>query len=313
MMNPMSNKCLSIWTSLTKDSSTAVFKRYDSAHMLDFYLGLDQNGAQLMLLVSITEPPEQPDMKGVRFRKTQRDDGKWSLLLSLKDRNLIELFSMLCQDLIDSSRGRTQADGFSLVLKRLGSWRKLLERNASTLLSESEVRGLVGELSHLVNLMGEIGSVEAVKVWNGPYGAPQDFSADGWGCEVKAIRPSARFVNIASEYQLDNTASVITLVIYEVAECGGEHGLSLSLGGMVEDLRNSLSMFPEAQDDFDDRILHTGYIERQEYHRQKFLVSDPTTYNVVQGFPNLVKDDLPAGVCDVKYKIELAALCQFTA
>ncbi|RYZ93338.1 MAG: PD-(D/E)XK motif protein [Proteobacteria bacterium] len=312
-MSPMSNKCLSIWSSLIRDTSTAVFKRYDSAHMLDFYLGLDQDGAQLMLLVSVSEPTPQPDMKGVRFRKTHRDDGKWSLLLSLKDRQLIELFSMLCQDLIDSSRGRTQADGFSLVLKRLGSWRKLLERNASTLLGEAEVRGLLGELTHLKNLMGQIGVPEAVDVWNGPFGSPQDFSSDGWGCEVKAIRPSARFVNIASEYQLDNKASVITLVIYEVAECGVEHSLGLSLGGMVEDLRDSLSMFPEAQDGFDERILLAGYIERQEYHREKFLVSAPSVYKVVQGFPHLLKDDLPTGVCEVKYKIELSALCQFKA
>jgi hypothetical protein len=307
-MNKRTNKCLSIWSSLVVDHSTAVFKRYDARHPLDFYLGLDSDGARLLLLICSAEPPAQPNMKGIGFRKSAREDGKWSLLLLLKDRKLLEIFSMLCQDLIDFSDERISQEGYHSVLTRLGCWRKLLERNSNAVLSIAEIRGLVGELSALKLLINQIGAQAAVSAWNGPFGSPQDFCTDTWGCEVKTVRPAAEVVNISSEYQLDTSNYPVSLAIFEVSDAPSPGSEGRSLGELVDDLRVLLLVNVGVLDSFEERLLLSGYVDREEYFLDKFLTASPYMYKIVDPFPSIQKADLPSGISSVKYQIELSAV-----
>jgi hypothetical protein len=100
----MSNKLYDRWDTLSAEPLQAVFQLYDASHPLDFYLGKDNEKHKLLLLVSPEEPPAIRDMRAIRIRSFKRDDGKWSLLLVLDSSGLSPMFSMLCADLIESSR-----------------------------------------------------------------------------------------------------------------------------------------------------------------------------------------------------------------
>ena len=172
-----------------------------------------------MSYIGICKLAEIPVLGARRFK---RDDGKWSLLLVLDSAGLSPMFSMLCEDLIESARntGLLTHKSLGFVLRRLSNWRQLLERGLPDLLSENEIRGLCGELLTLKRLFLHIGKPDAVRAWVGPKGADQDFQTHNAAWEVKTIHPGATSVTISSESQLQTTSRTLFLVVIELAESG---------------------------------------------------------------------------------------------
>ncbi|WP_122502911.1 PD-(D/E)XK motif protein [Pseudomonas viridiflava] len=69
-----------------------------------------------------------------------RSDGRWSLFLTLEDVSLIDIFALLCSDLIELSRDISEVSvALVFVLNRLTSWRLLFERGGLGLLTEAEI------------------------------------------------------------------------------------------------------------------------------------------------------------------------------
>ncbi|SDU89825.1 PD-(D/E)XK motif protein [Pseudomonas vancouverensis] len=302
-------KCLSIWQSLRPEPPQSVFKRYDTTHPLDFYLGLDGDGRHLLLFVTSQEPPHQLDMRAIRIRKNSRDDGRWALLLTLDDSGLLEMFSLLSEDLIEHSREiRGSTSPLTFVLRRLSGWRHLLERASDDLLPLNSIRGLCGELIFLEKLIDHLGCEEAVRAWVGPSGADQDFQLGSSAWEVKTIRPDAETVIIASEAQLNDSIYDIDLMIVELADVSTSSENRLTLNLQVSKLRNKLSSCYEALVQFDNQILVAGYVAREEYEHYSFRLRGLYRYTVVESFPCIMRTALPDGVKNVCYEIELKAL-----
>lgn len=305
-------KCFSIWQSLTPEPPQSVFKRYDVTHPLDFYLGLDSDGRHLLLFVCSEEPPHQLDMRAIRLKKSPRDDGRWALLWTLEDPKLLEMFSLLSEDLIEHSRDiQGKISALNFVLRRLTSWRHLLEQASDNFLSLSSIRGLCGELVFLEKLIGFLGSSEAVRSWVGPYGADQDFQSGSEAWEVKTIRPDAETIIIASERQLDSVDKNINLMIVELAEVSSSTDGGFTLSCQVSKLRKKLSSCYDALLEFDNRLLIAGYVAREEYGSVFFKLRSLARYSIADDFPYVAQKTIPAGVINVCYAIELKALEDF--
>ncbi len=308
-MKTSMTKCLSIWNTFSPEPPQSVFKRYDTTHPLDFYLGLDGEGRHLLLFVSSEEPPHQLDMRAIRIRKSSRDDGRWALLWTLEDSGLLEMFSLLSQDLIEHSRViKGDVSPLTFVLCRLSSWRHLLERASDDLLSLNGIRGLCGELIFLEKLIDRFGGEEAVGAWVGPSGADQDFQLDASAWEVKTIRPDADKVIIASEAQLDDSNRKMDFIIVELADVSSSSEDRLTLNSLVARVRNKLSSHYQALLRFDNQVLVAGYIAREGYDSFSFKLRSLDRYSVGEGFPRIVRSIVPHGVENVCYEIELGAL-----
>ncbi|MCP2069226.1 UNVERIFIED_ORG: hypothetical protein J2Y84_004552 [Pseudomonas reinekei] len=302
-------KCLSIWQSLKPEPPQSVFKRYDATHPLDFYLGLDDDGRHLLLFVCSEEPPHQLDMRAIKLKKSRRDDGRWALLWTLEDLALLEMFSLLSEDLIEHSRNTEgKISPLNFVLRRLSSWRHLLERASDNMLPMSSVRGLCGELVFLEELIDRLGSSEAVGSWAGPSGADQDFQFGTAAWEVKTIRPDADTVIIASERQLDSVDKKIHLVIVEIADVSSSSDGMFTLNSLVLKLRRKLSGCYEALLEFDNKLLIAGYVAREEYGNIFFKLRSLAGFSIVENFPYLGKSSIPAGIINICYEIELKEL-----
>jgi len=302
-------KCLSIWQSLKPEPPQSVFKRYDATHPLDFYLGLDDDGRHLLLFVCSEEPPHQLDMRAIKLKKSRRDDGRWALLWTLEDLALLEMFSLLSEDLIEHSRNTEgKISPLNFVLRRLSSWRHLLERASDNMLPMSSVRGLCGELVFLEELIDRLGSSEAVGSWTGPSGADQDFQFGTAAWEVKTIRPDAETVIIASERQLDSVDKKIQLVIVEIADVSSSSDGMFTLNSLVLKLRRKLSGCYEALLEFDNKLLIAGYVAREEYGNIFFKLRSLAGFSIVEDFPYLGKKSIPAGIVNICYEIELKEL-----
>lgn len=312
-MKMMANTLDMRWESLAIDPLRPVFQLFDADHPLDFYIGSGPGQSRLLLLVTPEEPPAIRDMRAVQIQTFKRDDGKWSLLLILDGTSLIPMFSMLCDDLIESSRNTGLAADKSLgfVLKRLANWRRLLERGMPDLLTESEIRGLCGELLFLQRLLISMGKPSAVKAWVGPEGAHQDFQAPDSAWEVKTIRPGAVAVAISSESQLQTTSSQLHLVVLEIANSTPGASNAFTLNTLVENVRESLAADHDTSELFNEKLIHAGYVLRAEYDALSLQENSTAIFEVKAGFPCIIPDMLAAGVKSVSYELLVSACDKF--
>ena len=302
----MSIKIEALWDSIRSDKTGVGFRRFDTTHVLDFYVGIDSDGRRALLLICPSEPAVQSDMRAVLVKSSERDDGRWSLFLILEDIRLLELFSLFCEDLIESSRSNFDLlESFAFVIGRLASWRQLFELGDLGLLSENQIRGLCGELLYLRTLVDSIGALAAVSAWVGPSRADQDFQAQSHAWEIKTIRPGCDVIKISSESQLDTKLRSVELVVIELGNCAFASQGAFTLNSMVGEIQNLLKPNYQARLLFDNLLFKAGYILRPEYDALNLVVRNVAVFGVRVGFPCITPSCLPVGVSKVKYELNL--------
>jgi hypothetical protein len=308
----MSTKIDTLWESIALDKTGVGFRRFDISHVLDFYVGIDAEGRRTLLLICPEEPAVQSDMRAVLLKSLCRDDGRWSLFLILEDVRLLELFSLFCEDLIESSRSHLSLlESFTFVMARLVSWRQLFQLGDLGLLTESQVRGLCGELLYLETLIDSDGALAAVKAWVGPSRADQDFQFDKHAWEIKTIRPGCDVITISSETQLDTQLRSVDLVVVELGNCAMDSNGAFTLNSIVCKIQSLLLSNYEARSLFDNLLLRAGYIVRPEYDRLNLVVRDISVFSVCDGFPCITPRLLPIGLSRVRYELALAECVKF--
>lgn len=292
-----------------------VYQRVDERHILDFYLGRDVTGERILLLFSDREAPSGKQTQGIQVSTARRADGKWSLVFKLLKPELGKIFSHLCEDLVMASRSITNpSEGPNFVMARFARWQRLLERGATELLSENEVRGLIGELIFLETYaIPRYGADVAVEGWVGPLAADQDFRyADCW-YEVKAVVLDSPTVKISSIEQLD-----VDVTQYEgelAAVCldrtSPDEPDGVSLNGLVSRIRQFLDACPHAESVFSDRLLEARYFDRPEYNNPYYKIKWLYRYSVTTDFPRLTRSTVPKGIRNAKYEIALTSILCF--
>lgn len=296
------------WHALTPAPDKAIFQLLDAEHPFKFYIGKEQNGDILFLLVDSQRPLPMKSMRSVKISSHQRSDGQWSLLLTLSRRELAGLFALLCEDLIAASRALPRTiSAMTFMSTRLGNWRRLIEQGQQSLLSPSEVRGLFGEMTVLEKLfLRDFPVKTAIEAWVGPMGADQDFQTDRLAYEVKTIQVDAPAVAISSERQLFSTRDEFKLVLLTLSE--SDEGGGESLNTLVARIRNQLLDTPDALETFDERVAVTGYLVRAEYDFPLFRIAAVQSFVISDDFPKILPSMLDVGVHEVRYQIALSAL-----
>lgn len=298
------------WDKLVPSEDKPIFQLLDATHPLRFYIGKEMSGELLFLLVAPDRPPLVRNMRAVSIRSFERSDGDWSLLFRLDQSELANIFGLLCEDLVNATRSiPNNVAAMRFVSNRLKNWRRLLEAGQYGVLSVDEVRGLFGELLVLSGyLTSGIDANVAVRAWNGPLGADQDFQFSDIVCEVKTVHPSASTVIISSERQLYSEVPKFVLHVVALEE-DEENGQSLN--SLVGATRSALFADIDALAAFDDRITAMGYLMREEYNQPILNTAYEMRYNVSVDFPRFIPTNLPLGVSKLRYHISLAHCEQF--
>jgi hypothetical protein len=303
----MSTNIEARWSALTISPDKPVFQLLDPEHPLSLYVGKSMDGEYLFLLVDGEQPPDLKGTRSLGISKSVRFDGRWNLLLTLRKPELSGVFALLCEDIAESTRGLPKGStGIHHVVRRIRAWRKLMESGDSDLLSENAIRGLMGELVLLEQLLlsgRDLGLV--AKAWVGPLKADQDFQFDDIAWEVKTTNPDVESVLIASERQLYSTERRVRLVVMTLVESIGSEATSLN--EQVLKIRKILFSRMDALDRFEDMLCTAGYMTRNAYDRPRLKVGRVFAYDVGAGFPRLSSETVPVGVYDVSYRIELDA------
>lgn len=296
------NSIEELWSKIAdEDTPTGAFRLYDDSHPLDLFAGIDLEGRRVLMLVVDQAPQDLPVPGVIEVSLRQRGDGRFSLLFRLARPEFHELFGRLCQDLVETTRTSDRHNGTAHLLLRLSRWRKLLEPGQGQGLNNQQLRGLFGELWFLKTVaIPNFGHLVAVHGWNGPLGAPQDFQLGNALVEIKTMLPGAHSISISSADQLENGSASLQVAVFVIDPSEGT-----SLSSLVRELRQELTSTSAAATEFDIRLAELGYTDRPEYDQLHFAVQSVRYYPITDAFPRIIVSQLPAGVSNVTYNLDL--------
>jgi hypothetical protein len=141
---------------------------------VDFFWARDHLGRYLFIYRGDEGeklPEKYPSLTGIEVSSVpERGTSRERLVLLLKDKKDWEIFLSLCRDLVASTKDlKARKAAPKIVLRRLNRWQEFLSKERSQLLSEREIKGLIGELGFLVDHVKPAHGIgQAVMYWQGP-------------------------------------------------------------------------------------------------------------------------------------------------
>jgi hypothetical protein len=239
------------------------------------------------------------------------DQGQQHLILTLERQVDRDLFEGLCRTLASSLEHATDsASSLAVSLAHIRRWKTFLS-GRSQHLSIEEVRGLFAEIVFLTELIDrQMSSSDAVEAWLGPERSHQDFIFGNTAVEVKSLSGAERSsVRISSEDQLESLNDALFLRVYRLSSLADAAG-ARSLNEIVTAVQARLGE-ADAVEAFDRKLVAHGYAPLPDYDEPRFVVSDVRSYRVGDGFPRLMRSQLPTGIANVAYDIRLEAIVPY--
>ena len=241
---------------------------------------------------------------GARIIKTENSA---VLDMTLLDSSMRDVFLAVCVDLMNTAdnAGADGAAALNAVIVRIEKWQQLLKVPRGDVMLPQKQRGLWGELLVLRELfLPYVAAPVAAEAWSGPTGGEQDFSLAGLTlAEVKTqSAASDRAVRISSVDQLDNRSGVLFLVHQTVAPSAD----GVTLQGMVDAVRAEVRSDITAFGRIELNLREYGFADRKEYDEAPFALSHRKIYRVEGDFPRITRGQIPNGVSDVRYGVDIA-------
>lgn len=198
-------------------------------------------------------------------------------------------------------------DNYSAVKSTIQEWRDFFRLVKKTYLSIEEIRGLIGELYFLNEILNYDQSL--FESWHGPESDRHDFRSNNVAVEVKTSGTKNKIIKISSIEQLDKPAnSKLFCQLYQLEQDDKSYSIPLLIDEIVE--KHNISKM-ELERKLND--LNYDFNDRKYYEEDKrrFRIIQNQLFEVNQNFPKItnevfVEKKLPKGVVDINYKINLS-------
>ena len=149
----------------------------------------------------------------------------------------------------------------------INKWYYFFEKDSKIDLSESEVKGLIGELLLINNLSEKKEYKEIIKAWNGPESGVRDFNFDAFDIEVKTSSKEIGHVHTING-QIQLKSEDITLFVYSVSLKKSDSANSITLKKLIDSICLEIG---------DDAFLLNDFFEKLE--KVNVLVPRTENYN----------------------------------
>jgi hypothetical protein len=289
-------------------------KRAEIDHLYDFFWGKGTAGEHLFIFQcekSISCKERAPKLNGIDIVEYTPENGnKKNIVISIKDREHIEIFYVLCCNILSATKAATDSKAaLAILYRRTWRWHQLLKKGYSGILSKESQKGLLGELIFLKNILFDMFSfTESLSFWEGPLGAPKDFCLGTNAIEVKTKRGTSQpYVTISSEHQLDRVG-LDNLYLYVISITPGIENqvTSFTLTDVVNEILDLLNKNnPDDGEEFQRKLMEIGYLHGDDYSEFIWQFLDDEYYEVNSDFPFISNTSLPEGVSQVTYKLDL--------
>jgi Putative PD-(D/E)XK family member, (DUF4420) len=315
----MTMKIETIWETLENDptfNGRLVCKRYSASINADILVGIKGDNKQRWIGIGC---PKGTTVDAARFDKLK--DVKVDIranpsvsnpllfTISLENKLLTDIFSIVCEDLITGVASLTESAVILRgILKRLEKWQLLFEKYHNGSLSPEVQQGLYGELSFLRKLIQESTDIAVcLNSWVGTTAYFHDFHWHSWAIEVKTSSPRAQTkLRISSVEQLDDKGLAFLGLCHYVLDTQTNKGETLNQ--IVNELSELFySKSSSLGNQFKSKLLEVGYftVHQPFYETTHYNLINTTYYKIEENFPRLIPSSMPLGIEEVKYSINL--------
>lgn len=293
-----------------KEIEAETFKRIDAIHPLDIYIGHNEKGNKTLIIVEFGQIEEVESTRMIDVSFTKRTDNKLSLAFSLLDDAMKDMFYSFCEDIVESSKNIEKEKAIQFIIRRWKDWINLFKNPYTTILTENEIRGLIGELIFLNEFMFEKYGIEkGLNSWIGSSKAHKDFEIEDTWYEVKTIRENALTVKIHSLEQLDSK-NLGNLILIRLEPSNKSINEYIDLNGYVEKIKNKL-INDKQKMLFLEKVKEIGYFYTEEYDKYTYRLKKIERYLVNNEFPKITKRELRDEIVRVTYDIEINRIRSF--
>ena len=297
------------WGAIVPANGQTVARRADAGHPLDFFIGFNEDGKMQLMLIADKEIQLPDSSQQVKVRANKRTDGKYAVCFILLNPSLRETFISLCWDIMACTINTESKDaGNEAAIRRFGVWLIMLAKGSSEGLSENTAKGLLGELITLDEIcVPKYGFSKALSGWIGPLHADRDFEYEDTWYESKAVSSGSEQIRVSSFDQLDIDEPG-NLIVCRLDKTNDGDPSGISLEKMVDKLRNLAEGNEAVLSTLHVRLMLAGYKADDPQIENAYLFRGIEKYVVGEGFPRIRKSELPCGVINGAYSIEVSAL-----
>ena len=289
---------------------------------IDIYIGLKYPEKIRVLIFQtdsnqIYKPEHFPDLKYFSIsieRSLENHPEQGAIRIILLNDDYKEIFSVLSDDIVSAVKcAGDKKKGIEAFYTRLSKWISFLESFGTRGLSKESARGLFGELWFLYTYLIKTGYPRSVESWTGPKGTPQDFQFPGIAVEVKTtIMKQPQKIRISNELQLEDKGLeklfLFHLSVIERIENGE------TLPSIIKQIRDSVEKNIQNKSYFDQMLFESGYLDEHEEHYAStgYNIRQESFFMVSDGFPRLIESDLPEGVGDLNYSVNVSSCSNYS-
>jgi len=304
----------SIWENQKPTGDIIIKTKIDEISYLNCFAATNHITGQYLFILSVAKNIAIPELKNYRFKGVEiftiEAENNIELNIYLLDNDLTDIFSLFIQNILeDIKRSVTEKDAITTTLNVVSKWKKLFDKISFNGLSLEQQKGLIGELLFLNYLLDN--GKKSVSAWTGTEQEFQakDFTLGSVGVEIKFTSSKQPLIKVSSERQLDaENLSELYVVLY-AAEAVKDNGVSLN--SIVEQTRNKIAT-EEERSIFNAKLQLNGYYEDDvERYNKMYSLKKTHTFSITSEFPKIVKNQLPLGIYNTSYSIEVSAAENF--
>jgi hypothetical protein len=305
------------WAKILKPEAGGKLKARlsDADHPYSFWWAKD-NQDRLNFLLLYAVPQERrsiklPTLSGIEIsdNPTEEDEEQRRLLLCLKQTSDADIFQHLCLDILNETRSSAnEMEALWRALDRTWRWHYLLRGTKDGRLSAERQIGLIGELLFLQeHLLDRFPAANAVGFWTGPERSAKDFVVNSLGAELKSTGSSKTSVSMSSEHQLDTEdLDELILSVMTIDPVDGKNSDGVDLGGLVSQIEDQIGENEiSARENFEKKLAEAGYLPEHDYSGFVWRKTDERFYRITSDFPRLIPDNLPDGIENTRYSVNL--------
>lgn len=306
----------SIWENQKPTGDIIIKTRIDDISHLNCYAATNHITGQHLYIMCVSKNVEIPELRNYRFKGVEifliEAENSFDLNIYLLDNDLKDIFSLFIQNILeDIVSSVTENEALTTTLNVISKWKKLFDKINFNGLTIEHQKGLIGELLFFNYLLdNQKSSASVLNAWTGADFEDKDFAFGSVGIEVKLTSSKYPKIKITNERQLDTqNLSELFLILYTTEEVK-ENGFSLN--SLVEQIRQKISANLDELKFFNERLLLLGYLEDdREHYNNMYSLKNTFSFIVAPDFPKIIKSQIPLGVYNTSYFIELSAVERF--
>lgn len=247
-------------------------------------------------------------ISSLKIDLTKQSDSSYLLMIKLIDSEDLNIFDYVLYAILNDLDYKQEEEKIiNNFLKRLKNWQKFMQSKKLGLMPDEKIRGLLAELYFMLKFIQQDKdkAESIIEAWYGPDKLQQDFIFDNAAIEVKSIsNTDKRAVTISSINQLQSNSSHLYLSIFKVLKVNSQNNLEIwHLNSLVDELLSLLK--PTEKSVLISKLLEVGYIKDEKYDELTYQIQLINHYKVEESFPKLNSKDIPDGIINVKYDIDL--------